>query len=302
MIFKQVSCKAVIAKVLKDYSQSLENIRVTDMISWVGEGLNKINAYPYYNIKSTGYGDESLLTVTGYQSQLPSDLKEIIGVKYSGTQDGYYRTLRYGTSNFGSVGETNTREAATSVTSPTTLLVTTVMSLYNYTYAQAVNAINTDSALRERISALLNVQTAEYSARAEGDDSSADYVYYIVGNYIKLNVETGYLKIAYLAKPVDEEGYPLVPDEESFLEALYWYIIMKLQYPEWAQGRIRDIVYFQSMHNWNYYCKQAYGRALMPNGDKYEALKNQWLNLYPELNSFDLSHATVGDKQIIYNR
>jgi hypothetical protein len=301
MIYKTVSVKSVIDKVLRDYEHGLENIRVTDMITWASEALNKIDAYPYYNIKATGFDGESLLVVSDYQTQLPSDLKEIISVKFSATQTGYFWPLRCGSSTFGSVGEVNTSTNTTTTTSPNTLLISTVMDLYSYTYAQAVTAINTDSVLREKISSLLKVQSSGYNAQLEGDDSSRDYVYYVVGDYLKLNVETGYIELAYKAKPTDSEGYPLVPDDESFMEALYWYIVMKLLYPEWLGGRIRDVVYFDARHNWNFYCKQAYGKAMMPSGDKLEALKNQWLRLFPEINTFDTSHATIGDKQVIYN-
>lgn len=300
MVYKQISCKAVIAKVLTDYSTSLENIRVTDMVSWVGEAINKIDAYSYYDIKITGKDDLPLLVVEDYQVQLPNDLKEIIAVKFSKTQNGVFYPLRYGTSSFGTGGGEST--TATADTAPNTLLITTVMNLYDYTYEQALNAINTDSILREKINALLAVVTPSSVVQNIDDNFTLDYVYYILGNYMKLNVATGYIKIAYKAKPVDEEGYPLVPDDEAFMEALYWYIVMKLMYPEWAAGRIRDEVYYDSRRSWNYHCKQAYGKAAMPSGDKLEAMKNLWLTLYPEINTWDTTFSNLGNKQVIYNR
>jgi hypothetical protein len=70
----------------------------------------------------------------------------------------------------------------------------------------------------------------------------------------------------------------------------------------WRQGRLRDVVYYDSQSNWNYYCKQAYGKAMMPSVDKMESLKNKWLQFYPEINDFDYNFSTTGNKQLIYNR
>jgi len=47
---------------------------------------------------------------------------------------------------------------------------------------------------------------------------------------------SGYLKIAYKAIYVDEDGLPLIPDMESFKEAIYWYVTMKFLYPKKLKG------------------------------------------------------------------
>ena len=36
----------------------------------------------------------------------------------------------------------------------------------------------------------------------------------------------------------DDDGYPLVPDLMSYIEAAYWYVTMKLKYPDWLYGKI----------------------------------------------------------------
>ena len=107
--------------------------------------------------------------------------------------------------------------------------------------------------------------------------------------------------IAYSAVPTDSDGYPLIPDDQSFMEALYWYITMKLLYPEWKQGSIRDAIYYDARRSWNYYCKQAYGNALMPNKDQMESIKNTWLRLVPEIDEHANFYSTLGEQQVIYN-
>lgn len=131
---------------------------------------------------------------------------------------------------------------------------------------------------------------------------SGDYQYTISGGYIKTNIKSGYLLISYQAIPVDEDNYPLVPDDESFFEALYWYINMKLMYPKWVAGQVRDAVYYDAKSSWNYYRKQAYGNAMMPNADQLETIKNVWVRLIPEINANKAFYSGVGEQEFIYNK
>jgi hypothetical protein len=149
------------------------------------------------------------------------------------------------------------------------------------------------------VGVIINTQTTPDS---EKDTMfSLDYSYIIVGGYIKTNIKDGYLLISYQAIPVDTDKYPLIPDDESFFEALYWYINMKLTYPEWKAGRIRDAVYYDTKSSWNYYRKQAYANAMMPNPDQLESIKNTWIRLIPEINAHDTFYSTLGEQETIYN-
>jgi len=144
-----------------------------------------------------------------------------------------------------------------------------------------------------------------YSTRDEtcGETSKASGITYVVaGGYLKTNVRDGYIMLSYTSIPLDEEGYPKVPDNMSFLDALYWYIVMKSLYPKWVNGTIRDMVYFEARRSWNYYRKQAYGEALMPQGDQLESVKNIWNQLMPELGSGKDFYSSIGGEQAIYNQ
>jgi hypothetical protein len=131
---------------------------------------------------------------------------------------------------------------------------------------------------------------------------SGDYQYSISGGYVKTNIRGGYLLISYQAIPIDDDNYPLVPDDESFFEALYWYINMKLMYPKWVAGQVRDAVYYDAKSSWNYYRKQAYGNAMMPNADELETIKNVWIRLIPEINANRTFYSGVGEQEFIYNK
>lgn len=301
MVYNQVSSKAVIAKVFRDLDLQEENHREVDFTEWIGEGMEKIGSFYAYNIKVTGKDDIPLITVTDYQAKLPFDLVNILGVQYSDSQTGTFTPLRYGTSTYGTRSESTAVSLVNSIAA-TSDVVTMAMELYDYTYEEALEFINTDPVMASKLSTYLIGTNSITYPNSNSDDLLTDqYVYYVNNGYIKLNIRSGYLKVAYQAISVDEEGYPMIPNDPSFFEALYWYITMKLLYPQWARGSVRDAVYQDARLNWNYYCNQAFGKSMMPNVDKLESLKNKWLQLYPEINDHATLFSNSGNSQIIYN-
>lgn len=261
MIYGTVSIKQVIAKVLTDNNIQEETHRIADMLTWAAEGLERIGSFLGTETFVTGKGGTPIITLDNYQATLPAGLSNIVQVAWGEKPDGPFYPMRYSTGSF---------DSAIGITTET---------------------INEDD-------------TITYGVKEEPSMMSSyniDYTYVIAGNYIKTNKKTGYLMMAYTAIPLDVDGFPMVPDHPSFIEALYWYITMKHMYSEWVEGRVRDMVYFEAKRSWNYYCKQAYGTALMPNLDQMESIKNTWNRLVPELSEHNTFFSTLGQEQIIRN-
>ena len=300
MIYKVTSVKRVISKVFTDLDLKEGDHRVSDMVEYAGEAVKKIGAFPTLLTKVTGKGGLPLLTLTDYQVQLPCDLTAINQVAYSTSASGPFYPMVYGSSSFDAGIPT---EASTTVLTTVTdsSLVALAMDLYNETYAVALARINNDAVSRAQLEALL---TSPSSANATRDSvsGSGDYTYVVTPGYIKTTLKTGYIMLSYQAVPVDNEGYPMIPDDESFEEAIYWYINMKLTYPDWKMGRVRDAVYYDARSSWNFYRKQAYANAMMPNIDQLESIKNAWLRLVPEINEHSNGFSTLADAQVIYNK
>ena len=133
-------------------------------------------------------------------------------------------------------------------------------------------------------------------------DTEHDLVYSIKPGYINTSVNQGFLKISYDAIPVDEDGYPLIPDNISFVEAVYWYVVMKLKYPDYLSGKMTTDRYHDIRRSWNFYCKQAYGESMMPTVDEMDSIKDSWLRLVPEVNEHDSFYKNVSREQKIYNK
>ena len=303
MIYKNTSVKRVIAKVFTDLDLQEGEHRIGDMIEWAGEALEKIGAFPSFINKVTGKDGSPILKVVNYQAPLPCDFHRMIQVSYGVTETGPFYPMRYATGSFdhGSILNTNMDNASSSDENPESSLITLTMSLYDLSYAAALLKLNDEPDIRSQLNSMLNQMDGAAVTTTDIIDTTFDYTYVITPGYIKTNQSAGYIMMAYQAIPTDNEGFPLIPDDASFFEALYWYITMKLMYPKWVQGSVRDGIYFDARRSWNYYCKQAYGNALMPNKDQLESIKNTWNRLVPELNEWNTGFSTLGQRQIIYN-
>ena len=304
MLYKNTSVKRVISKVFTDLNLSEDTHRISDMIEWAGEALEKIGAFPSFTNKVAGKDDLPYLVLENYQSLLPHDFHKLIQVSYATTSNGPFYPLRYATGSFDWGSTVTVTSDSSDHVSPESDLITLTMSLYDLTYEEALAKLNSEPATKSLIQRMLTQMEGDSSRSATGTDyidTTFDYTYLITPNYIKTNVETGYIMLAYQAVPTDADGYPMIPDNQSFLDAIYWYINMKLMYPEWKTGKVRDAVYYDARRSWNYYCKQAYGEALMPNKDQIESIKNTWLRLVPEINEHSTGFSTMGQRQIVYN-
>lgn len=298
MVYNTTSTKNIIAKILRDLDIQEENSRITDWVEWIGEGLSKIGGVKTLNIKVTGKEDIPLLEVKNYQAKLPNDFISLVGVAFSPSITGSFAALRYGTGSFNAKGGSNINSTA-NTTASTNNIITLTMELYDLTYSEALEALNNDDTLSDKMSTLLINEKSITSQ--EQTNPTKDYTYVINSNYIKLNIKEGYLMLAYGARSIDEDGYPLIPDSPMHAEALYWYVVYKYLYPKWLSGQVRDRVMDEAKRSWGFYRKAAYAEAMLPNADQLESLKNQSLKLYPEINDHANFFATSGEQQTLYS-
>jgi hypothetical protein len=110
--------------------------------------------------------------------------------------------------------------------------------------------------------------------------------YRLEDGYIKTPFSKGKLYISYNKIPVDCEGYPEVPDEVSFREAVYRYIVYKWMYPKVITGQINDRLLQDAEQKWHWYCNQAGTKAMSPDINQLEAIKRNFLSLKPNVNMF----------------
>lgn len=118
--------------------------------------------------------------------------------------------------------------------------------------------------------------------------------FYIENNYLItdiLNTEVNSegesaLCLIYLGVVVDEEGYPMIPDDPYFKEACVKYVTYMLDYQEWRKGNVPKAVMDKSETDYLWYIGAANGSANMPNVSQMENLLNTWVRLIPRQHEY----------------
>jgi hypothetical protein len=133
-------------------------------------------------------------------------------------------------------------------------------------------------------------------------NGQCEYTFYLNDNYVitNINLDTTLednVCIVYLAMPVCEDGYPMIPDDVYFQKAIVAYITHMLDRQEWRKGKTPDKVFQESEKEWLFYVKAAKGAANMPNSAQLERIKNVWRRMLPLTNEYDRGFINLGKKE-----
>lgn len=302
---RMISSASVVAKVIADLDLKEDQIRITDIREWIMEGILKIGAIQQYEHKV------AILPIECHQVALPCDLYKLGQVAFSFCNGGGWLPMRKATSSFGVFHD---RECSNEpcMLIPDTTMFPLVKNMFNLnTDREALDKLNEDTNLRQTLSILLNQWTVGtvngkfvpgVVDHRDGTMFSNELQYTTKPGYINTCMPRGFVKISYYAIYTDEDSMPMIPDLESYKEAIYWYVTMKLMYPKKLKGQISQGDYYDIRNSYNFYRKQAYAEAMMPTVDDLETISNIYTKLYPEINDHSMFFSTSGDEQNIYNQ
>lgn len=302
---RMISSASVVAKVIADLDLKEDQIRITDIREWIMEGILKIGAIQQYEHKV------AILPIECHQVALPCDLYKLGQVAFSFCNGGGWLPMRKATSSFGVFHD---RECSNEpcMLIPDTAMFPLVKNMFNLnTDREALEKLNEDTNLRQTLSILLNQWTVStvngkfvpgVVDHRDGTMFSNELQYTTKPGYINTCMPRGFVKISYYAIYTDEDSMPMIPDLESYKEAIYWYVTMKLMYPKKLKGQISQGDYYDIRNSYNFYRKQAYAEAMMPTVDDLTTISNIYNKLYPEINDQDTFFSTSGDEQNIYNQ
>lgn len=281
MIYNYTKCESVIAKIMADLDSTEIRQRTSDIREWIFEAVDKIGAPMQYISKESGRDGFPILEIHDYQVPIPEDLQVLDGVAYSLTPHGPWTPCRTSTAIF---KDKRHHPHCHYHDYPLIPKLTTAQSQF-YT-----------------------INTMKYLNRMFHDGKLDEPQYFIKPGWIVTNQRHGFIKLAYKAIATDERGYPLIPDLTSYQEAIYWYVVMKLSFPKWLNGKLggRGVntgqnIYAYVQQQWNFYRNQAYAEAMMPTADDMQNIKNDWNKLIPDWDGDDTFFRNIGKEQITYN-
>jgi hypothetical protein len=127
--------------------------------------------------------------------------------------------------------------------------------------------------------------------------------YMVNDDFIITSFEEGYVLMSYQAIPVDEEGYPKVPDTVKFKRAVISHISWRVASILADDGKIPQWRYQKYEQERDWYIGAAQTSQQMPSIDMMESIKNNWLRMIPKINQHADSFKSAGsaEQRIIHN-
>lgn len=124
----------------------------------------------------------------------------------------------------------------------------------------------------------------------------SDFDYRINDRTITVNFPEGGITLTYWAIPVDEDNLPLIPDEESVLEACTWKVAEMLTYQGY-KFKNGDLTTNYCRAKWNFYVKSARADLRMPDIHSLNRMSNEWNQLLPRTNHYEQAFRYLGTKE-----
>jgi len=128
--------------------------------------------------------------------------------------------------------------------------------------------------------------------------NTGELTYKIQGQVIFTSTKDIDVEIAYRAFAADEEGYPLLPDNPSFLRGLENYIKLQWFTILFDQGKISHAVFANAQQEYAWAAGDAQSEFSRLDLDKAETLFNSFKTLLPRSNEHWKAFFTNGSKEI----
>lgn len=126
-----------------------------------------------------------------------------------------------------------------------------------------------------------------YSALMMSNDGVATVDKYMIQNgEIITSLEEGYLEFSYKAFPLDDNGFPKVPDEEKLIELIKWSILERAAIKLWTLRKIGRDIYDHIETKYLFYKKSASNQLKVNSIPEMEAFKNRFLRLRMDPNQY----------------
>ena len=140
-----------------------------------------------------------------------------------------------------------------------------------------------------------------YSPKKEPnkDLDTWDLTYKLQNNAIYTSLKEGVVEVAYHAIKVDKEGYPMIPENSSFIQALELYIKKKVFTILFDQGKISPAVLQNTQQEYAWYVGQAQRDLTMPTIDQMESISNMWTQLLQRNNEHSKGMKPLGRREYI---
>lgn len=143
-------------------------------------------------------------------------------------------------------------------------------------------------------------QTFTYATdtfHVSNDKICVGLTYKIQGGYIFTSIKEGEIEISYKAILIDDEGYPMIPDNSKFTRALEAYIKKQWFTILFDMGKLQAPILQNAQQEYAWAvgaCESEFQKMSL---DKAESFYNSWRTLIPRTNEHYKEYATNGRRQ-----
>jgi len=251
MILSWISSKEVIGRILRN-TKGVQAEYMDDILEWIPEALLKMKTV--YSVESRSYKIELL----NHQAKLPCRIEGLLCVSHHGQRLNYYDKGRI---------EHHPESAGFSVFKST-------LPIYTSSGDIADENVAASRFPRDFVEVLKS-------------ECHPDAWYKVNGKFLESSIKCGELTVWVQEIPKDEEGNPLVPDNEYYGEAIYRYCRMML-----IEAGYEDkiISHRDAVAMWTDAAGKAISDTCFPTPDQVESSIHRHLdNFFPDGSEFNNS-------------
>lgn len=241
MILQWTSSNIVVSRILRNM-KGVDADYMDDILEWIPEALLKMKTQ--YSLEARAYP----IQIEHNQGKLPCKIEGLLCVLYNGHRLNYY--------DKGGKREHHPNSAG--------LLFKSVIPIYT-----SSGDISAGDAGRSKFPTDVIV--------AMDTHCDPNNWYKVNGRYLETSVECGTLTTWIQEIPKDNDGYPLIPDNEYYLEAVYRYCRLML-----IEAGYEDKVFNHAMAKaeWTDYAGKAISDTCFPTPDQVESSIHRHLDDY----------------------
>lgn len=260
MIYKSCSIDQVIARIIRN-TRIQDSSYIADFNEWIPEAMG------YMQVNRDLSPKFEDVNIVFHKGKLPCDLEYIEAVEYNGIRLGTSNTVKnYATGH-------DLRSTSSSNLLDTPLFKSIIEATPNQTYYDENNLMYKSDI--QPVTNNLNQQTC--------NPQPTNY-YGVELDYLLTSFSDGKVRLHYMARPSDENGLPLIPDNENYKEAIYNYVRAKM-----IGTGYKDTVYNERelMERFEIYARRAINEITYMSPDQVEQQLKTQVRFIPPANYWE---------------
>lgn len=119
------------------------------------------------------------------------------------------------------------------------------------------------------------------------------------GRVIYTSFPEGVVELAYRAIPVDEDGYPLIIDDETYLAALEAYIKVRVFTVKFDTGKLAAPILQNAQTEYAWLSAQLMDTMTVPSVSEMESIQRAIMTMLPNMRTFDKGFKDFGDREYL---